>query len=232
MSHTRTASQAPLSSHSFRPKDPISALTHLIGFLLAILFTPPLLIRASAMGCSTERLICMSVFMISMILLYLASTAYHTFDISPRANRILRKIDHTMIFVLIAGTYTPYCFIAVGGSKGMTILVLQWLIALIGTIITLFWINVPKALCAAIYIAMGWVCLIAMPDFVSGLNAGGFFWLLLGGILYTVGGVIYACKLKCLRRRGFGNHELFHLFVMAGSLCHYVSVAVYMVLLP
>lgn len=215
----------------FRLKDPVSALTHFFACLAAVLFTPPLLIRAANLENGTDRMMSMSIFMISMILLYGSSAAYHAFDISDRANRSLRKLDHTMIFVLIAGTYTPYCTIAVGGKKGAMILALQWGIALIGGLITLFWINVPKWLSACIYIAMGWVCLLALPDFVNGLNPGGFGWLLAGGVLYTVGGIIYAMKLKFLRSPRFGAHELFHLFVMAGSVCHYVSVAGFMTLL-
>ncbi len=215
----------------FRLKDRVSALTHFIGFLAAIFSTPPLLIRAAALGNTTERMVCFSIFLLSMILLYGASASYHAFDISEKANRILRKIDHMMIFVLIAGTYTPYCAIAVGGDKGRAIFALQWGITLIGCLITLFWVNVPKWLCAVIYIAMGWVCLLAMPDFVSGLNAGSFGWLLTGGILYTLGGIIYALKLKFLTRPGFGAHELFHLFVMAGSICHYISM-LFMLTLP
>lgn len=219
------------SRYPFRLKDPVSALTHYIGCILAILGTPILLIHAAQMGNGTDRMICMSIFMLSMIMLYGASASYHAFDISQKANIRLRKLDHMMIYFLIAGTYTPYCYIAVGGAKGIAVLTIEWTIALIGLLINLFWINKPKWLSSLIYIAMGWICLFVMPDFFRGLNTGGFVWLLLGGLFYTVGGVIYALKLKCFKNPAFGGHELFHLFIMAGSACHYISVGWYMTLL-
>lgn len=218
-------------NYPFRLKDPVSALTHYIGCILSILGTPILLIHAAKMGNGTDRMICMSIFMLSMIMLYGASASYHAFDISQKGNIRLRKLDHMMIYFLIAGTYTPYCYIAVGGVKGIVVLAIEWSIALIGLLINLFWINKPKWLSSLIYIAMGWVCLFVMPDFFRGLNTGGFVWLLLGGLFYTVGGVIYALKLKCFKNPAFGGHELFHLFIMAGSACHYISIGWYMTLL-
>ena len=153
------------------------------------------------------------------------------FDISERANMVLRKIDHTMIYFLIAGTYTPYCIVALNETKGTVILILQWVLALVGTLITLVWLNLPKWLSAAVYIAMGWVCVFAFPDFVSGLSTGAFWWLLAGGIIYTIGGITYALKLKFLKNPNFGAHELFHLFVMGGSVCHYISVGYFMTMM-
>ncbi len=216
------------SAFPFRLKDPVSALTHFAACIAAILATSPLLIRAARHSCSTEHMISFSIFIVSMIFLYGASAAYHAFDVSEKGNRLLRKIDHMMIFVLIAGTYTPYCIIALPEDKGRFILVLQWSIALFGSLITLFFVNVPKWLSAIIYITMGWVCLLAFPDFINGLSGGAFYWLLSGGIIYTVGGVTYALKLKFLKHPLFGAHELFHIFVMLGSICHYVSVGYFM----
>ena len=168
--------------------------------------------------------------MISMILLYGASTSYHSFDISEKANLRLKRLDHMMIFVLIAGSYTPVCLTVLRGSIGMRLLAIVWGLAIVGMIFKLLWVTCPKWVSSVIYIAMGWVCVLAMPQLVAGLSFGAFMWLLAGGLFYTVGGVIYAMKFPVFhnRFRYFGCHELFHVFVMAGSLCHFIVMYVYL----
>ncbi len=207
----------------FSVKDPGSALTHFIAMVLAIVAAVPLIAKA-ALASGAFNAVAVAIFIVSMILLYAASTAYHTFDISARVNRVLKKIDHMMIFVLIAGTYTPVCLIVLGNSVGYRLLVLVWSIAIIGIIVKGCWINCPKWFSSVLYIAMGWVCLTAIKTIVAALTPGAFFWLLAGGIIYTIGGVIYALKLPLFNARfkNFGSHELFHLFVMGGSFCHYL----------
>ena len=162
-------------------------------------------------------------FILSMIGLYAASTIYHTLDISPKINKLIRKIDHMMIFILIAGTYTPVCMIVLGDKTGWTMLTLVWGIAIVGILINALWITCPKWFSSLIYIAMGWVCILAITKILSSMPRAGFMWLLAGGIIYTAGGIIYAMKLPFFnsRHRYFGSHEIFHLFVMGGSLCHY-----------
>lgn len=207
---------------NFKIKDPGSAITHFIGMLLALFAAIPLLIKASADG--RLHLIALTIFIISMILLYAASTIYHTFDISPKVNTILKKIDHMMIFILIAGTYTPICLVVLGDTTGWGLLTLVWGIAIAGIIIKACWIYCPKWFSSILYIAMGWVCVLAFTKIVSALPRAGFGLLLAGGIIYTVGGIIYALKLPIFnsRHKYFGSHEIFHLFVMGGSLCHYI----------
>lgn len=209
----------------FKIKDPGSALTHFIAMLLALCAATPLLIKAAHTPGYTH-LTALSIFIISMILLYAASTVYHTFDVSPRVNKILRKVDHMMIFILIAGTYTPVCLLVLGNKTGWALLALVWGIAIVGMIINALWITCPKWFSSMIYIAMGWVCVVAFKGIVEALPASAFGWLLAGGIIYTAGGVIYALKLPIFnsRYRYFGSHELFHLFVMGGSLCHYIMM--------
>jgi hemolysin III len=131
-----------------------------------------------------------------------------------------------MIFVLIAGTYTPVCLIVLGDHTGWNLLGLVWGIALVGIIINALWITCPKWFSSLIYIAMGWICILAISKIIAALPSGGFAWLLAGGIIYTVGGIIYALKLPIFnsRHRYFGSHEIFHLFVMGGSLCHYMMM--------
>lgn len=214
----------------FRVKDPGSAATHFIGFVAAILMTPVLLVHASNVGADVMTMVGMSIFMISMILLYGASTSYHSFDISPKANLRLKRMDHMMIFVLIAGSYTPVCLTILRESVGMHLLMIVWGLAVVGMIFKAVWVTCPKWVSSVIYIGMGWVCLIAMPQLLAGLSAGAFLWLLVGGLFYTVGGVIYAMKFPVFHNRFqyFGCHELFHVFVMAGSVCHFIVMYVYL----
>lgn len=209
-------------------KDPGSALTHFIAMVLAIVAAVPLITKA-ALSSGRFTAVALAIFIVSMILLYAASTIYHTFDISEHVNNILRKIDHMMIFVLIAGTYTPVCLIVLGNPVGYRLLALVWSIAAVGILINAFWINCPKWFSSCIYIAMGWVCLTAIRHIIASLSTGAFAWLLAGGIIYTIGGVIYALKLPLFnsRHKNFGSHEIFHLFVMGGSFCHYVMMFQY-----
>ena len=204
-------------------KDPGSAITHFIGMLMAIFAAVPLLIKA-AHEPSRIYIGSLTVYAISLILLYAASTTYHTFDISPKVNTILKKIDHMMISVLIAGSYTPVCLLVIGGRKGITLLCIVWAFAIVGILIKAFWVFCPKWVSSVVYIGMGWTCVLAFTQLLNSLSPAAFGWLLAGGIIYTVGGVIYALKLPIFnnKHKYFGSHEIFHLFVMAGSACHFV----------
>lgn len=206
-----------------RIKDPGSAITHFIAMVLAIAAMTPLLVKASQ---KSGHFLSLLIFILSMIGLYGASTIYHTLDISPKINQMLRKLDHMMIFILIAGTYTPVCMIVLGDRTGWLLLALVWAIAAVGIVINAFWITCPKWFSSLIYIAMGWVCILAITKIISALPKAGFLWLLAGGIIYTLGGIIYALKLPIFnsRHKNLGSHEIFHLFVMGGSLCHYVMM--------
>lgn len=217
----------------FEIKDPGSAITHFIGMMMAVLASTPLLIRA-ANNPDKIHLISLSIFIFSMILLYMASTVYHTLNLSERSNRILRKIDHMMIFVLIAGSYTPVCLIVLGGKTGYRLCALVWGIALAGITIKAFWITCPKWFSSILYIAMGWVCVLAFTQILNSLSAAAFGWLLAGGIIYTIGGIIYALKLPVFnsRHKNFGSHEIFHLFVMGGSICHFIMMYTFVAVMP
>lgn len=208
-----------------RIKDPGSAITHFIAMVSAMAAAAPLLLKASREP-DHSHIIALTVFIVSMILLYAASTIYHTLDISEAVNRRLRKLDHMMIFILIAGTYTPVCMVVLGDRSGFTLLAIVWGIAIAGILIKACWITCPKWFSSVLYIAMGWVCVLAFSQIVRALPGAAFGWLLAGGIIYTVGGIIYALKLPLFNshHRYFGSHEIFHLFVMGGSLCHYVMM--------
>lgn len=210
-------------------REPGSAITHFIAMLLALFSAAPLLVRTSLRSGSTS-LAAMSVFICSMILLYGASTLYHSINASGKIIRIFKKLDHMMIFILIAGTYTPVCLITLKGIVGFLLLAAVWGIALTGIIIKACWISCPKWFSSALYISMGWICLSVFGTLWKLLPHAAFFWLLAGGIIYTAGGIIYALKLPIFnaRHKFFGSHEIFHLFVMAGSLCHFIFMFVYL----
>lgn len=211
-------------------REPGSAITHFIGLVLAIFASVPLLLKA-ALGAGRVGVISMAVFMTSMILLYAASTLYHSVNLTGRRLKVFRKIDHMMIFVLIAGSYTPVCLLVLEPRSGHTLLIAVWAIAAVGMLIKAFWITCPKWFSSIIYIAMGWACLSVFGQLLTCLSTPAFVWLLAGGIFYTAGGVIYALKLPVFNRihKNFGSHEIFHLFVIAGSICHFICMYQYII---
>ena len=212
-------------------KEPRSAITHFIGMIMAIIAAIPLLYRA-AREPSKLYIVSLTIYAASLILLYAASSTYHTFDISEKVNTVLKKIDHMMLSDLIAGSYTPVCLLVIGGRKGITLLCIVWAFAIVGILIKAFWVFCPKWVSSVLYIGMGWTCVLAFSTILDNLSTAAFGWLLAGGIIYTVGGVIYALKLPIFnsKHKNFGSHEIFHLFVMGGSICHFVVM--YTFLLP
>ena len=211
-------------------REPGSAITHYIGMMLSLFAAAPLLLKAE-MSRTPSAIMAMGIVILAMILLYAASTVYHALNVREGVLKVFRKLDHMMIFVLIAGTYTPVCMLVLDGATGMILLTVIWGIALVGILLKALWINCPKWFSSIIYIAMGWVCLLVFPLLLQRLSAGAFAWLLAGGILYTVGGVVYALKLKGFNgvHKYFGSHEIFHLFVMAGSFCHFIVMYCYII---
>ena len=228
---TKSLTQTTGTEKKHHIKEPGSAITHFIGMLMAIFAAVPLLIKA-AHEPSRIYIISLTIYAASLILLYAASTSYHTFDISPKVNTILKKIDHMMISVLIAGSYTPVCLIVLKGKTGIILLTIVWAIAIAGILIKAFWVYCPKWVSSVLYIGMGWTCVLAFTQILNNMSPAAFGWLLAGGIIYTVGGVIYALKLPIFnsKHKNFGSHEIFHLFVMGGSACHFVVM--YAFLLP
>lgn len=204
-------------------REPGSAITHFIGMMMAVFAAVPLLIKAATTSGSAS-FTAMAVFMLSMIFLYGASATYHSVTVSDKVLKVFRKIDHMMIFVLIAGSYTPVCLIVLGGKLGYTLLAVVWGIALLGITVKAAWITCPKWFSSTIYIAMGWVCMGVFGTLWNTLPKSAFLWLLGGGVIYTIGGVIYALKLPIFNSKHayFGSHEIFHLFVMGGSICHFI----------
>ena len=204
-------------------KDPGSAITHFIGMLMAVFAAVPLIIKATHEP-SPIYVVSIAIYAASLILLYAASTTYHTFDRSEKINTILKKIDHMMISVLIAGSYTPICLLVLGGRLGIILLAIVWSLAIAGILIKAFWVYCPKWISSVLYIGMGWTCVLAFTQLLNSMSPAAFGWLLAGGLIYTAGGIIYALKLPIfnMKHKDFGSHEIFHLFVMGGSICHFV----------
>ncbi|MCD8019385.1 MAG: hemolysin III family protein [Clostridiales bacterium] len=212
-----------------RLKEPGSAITHLIAMGGAIICSFPLIMKAAGSH-NTTAVVSMAIFIGSMILLYGASSLYHSMDISAKVNLVLRRIDHAMIFVLIAGSYTPVCLLALPRSSGIPLLIFIWAVAIVGIGLKIFFINCPHWVSSVIYITMGWTCVLVFKPLVAALPSAAFGWLLAGGIIYTIGGVLYGLKLPIFDKlpKNFGSHEIFHLFVMGGSFCHFIFMYAYM----
>jgi hemolysin III len=168
-----------------------------------------------------------AIYAFSLSALLGVSALYHRIDWQPTARRWMRRLDHTMIFVLIAGTYTPFALLVLHGDLSRIVLVAVWVMAGAGTVLNLLWWNAPKPVTAAVYISTGWVAVLAIPQLWNGLGPVGFGLIVLGGILYTAGAVVYARRRPDPRPAVFGYHEIFHLLVIAAAACDFAAIAVY-----
>lgn len=204
-------------------REPINTITHLIGIILAFVALVAMVINA-IMKENMTYLIGGIVFGISMILLYSASTIYHWYKGDSKSILRLRKLDHAMIFVLIAGTYTPVCLTALKGPLGTGVLILVWSLAIIGTVSKVMFINMPRWLSAGMYLFLGWISILFIVPLFKALSTEGFLWLVTGGVLYTIGSIFYASKSEKINIAGFGFHEIFHLFILAGTAAHYILI--------
>lgn len=207
-------------------KELTSAFTHLGGAVFGLIGIFLFLIGDKISNAITAT--AFLIFGISMILLYSTSTIYHLIDKSKqRAKLILRKLDHIMIFVFVAGSYTPICLLVLNHNIGYKLLILVWSIVVLGAIIKLFWITAPNWVSSILYIGMGWLAVIVLSPLVNTMQMGGIIWLMAGGLFYTIGGVIYGIKKPNINKTYFGFHELFHIFVLLGSFCHYIMMYFY-----
>ncbi len=202
-------------------REPFNAISHLAGAAAAMLGAGLLL----AWGGSTPaRAISLGIYGLSLVGLLGASGVYHSVTASPRTTEILRKVDHSAIYLLIAGTYTPFCVIAFTGFWQWGLLMIVWAMALAGIILKVFIINTPRWLTAGIYVGMGWLSVLAGGEFTAQLPGASLVWLLTGGILYTLGAVIYITRKGNFFPGVFGFHELWHVFVLLGAAAHFIAV--------
>jgi hemolysin III len=212
------------------PREPVNSLTHLAGALLAGVGCVVLLLIAIE-NQSTRQIVGFSVFGGSLVLTYCASAFYHSLHLSERGVAHLRRIDQMMIYVLIAGTYTPICLILLRNRLGLGLLIAVWSIAAMGVVQTIAWPKAPDWVSNALYIGMGWIALFVVKPLLAAAPPGFFFWLLAGGIIYTIGAIMLATNWPRVRKGGlprlFGSHEIWHLCVIAGSCAHYWAILAY-----
>lgn len=208
---------------SLRIREPVNSMSHMLGAVLSLSGLVLLLLRSLEHD-STAYLGSALVFGGSLILLYSASMIYHWVVSSAQVIRTLRKIDHCMIYVLIAGTYTPICLITLQGVLGMGLLIGIWTLAVLGIVLKLVWFNAPRWLYTAFYLLLGWIAVFFIYPISLAMPGQGLFLLILGGLLYSVGSVFYAVKPQRIRLGKFGFHEIFHLFILAGSIVHYLFI--------
>lgn len=201
-------------------KDPVSCLTHLAGALLSVVAMVLMVYEAAALQ-KPVHAISFAIFGLSLILLYSASSAYHMFNLSERGTLRLQRIDHMMIYLLIAGTYTPFCLIALDGAVKWTLFITIWSLALVGIFFKIFWMNAPRWISVVFYLFMGWLAVFTIPDLIGSIPAGAVAWTVIGGLSYSVGAVIYAIKKPDPYPDVFGFHEIWHLFVLGGSFSHF-----------
>ncbi|WNS73584.1 hemolysin III family protein [Bacillus sp. DTU_2020_1000418_1_SI_GHA_SEK_038] len=210
-------------------REPINGLTHLAGAILSFVGLLAMVIKASITTASPIAITSVIIFGISMILLYSASATYHMVVAKDKVISFLRRLDHSMIFVLIAGSYTPFCLISLKGTTGWLIFSIVSAIAVVGVLFKMVWFNCPRWLSTALYVAVGWIIVFAFSPLSESLSTAGILLLLAGGILYTIGGVIYALKPKFLEFEHFGFHEIFHIFIMLGSMSHFLCVYMFVI---
>ena len=205
-------------------REPVNGLTHLGAALVAAVGLGVLVYLARDNAAKAAFL---SLYGLTLILMFSASAAYHMAQVSPRALLFLRKLDHSAIYLLIAGTYTPICLYFFTGFWRGGMLAIIWSLALIGIVVKIFVIHAPRWLTARIYLLMGWLSIAAIRQILAALPAGGLFWLVLGGLFFTVGAVIYVLKKPDPWPGVFGFHEIWHIFVILGAFSHFVLMAAY-----
>ena len=196
-----------------------NSVSHGIGTLAAAISIPVLVVTAVRHG-TVADIVGVSIFGAAMVLLYLASTLYHAFP-RNRAKQVFQVLDHSAIYLLIAGTYTPFTLGVLGGAWGWSLFGVIWALAVAAIVIKLAWIDTPRWLSVSIYLVMGWLCVVAIYPLTQALPPGALAWLFAGGALYSVGAVIYARKRPDPLPGVFGFHEIWHLFVMAASFSHW-----------
>lgn len=210
-------------------REPISSITHLIAGGLSVVALVLLISKQLILGNVNEMLFISSIiFGVSLILLYFTSGIYHAISATKEKTvKMMKKLDHSMIYILIAGSYSPFCLYVLPRKVGIPVFTILWIIALVGITLKILWINMPRVLSTALYIGMGWVALFVIKDLYANLVPQAFFLLVLGGLLYTIGGVIYAIKKPNFKNWNF--HDIFHIFTMLGSLSHFLLVFIYLI---
>jgi hemolysin III len=204
--------------------EPVSGLTHLFAALVAVLLLTVLIYLSRR---NLVNQLSVTIYGLSLVAMFSASSAYHLIKAGPRLSLWLRKLDHTSIYLLIAGTYTPICLYFFDGFYRWGILGIIWLLALIGISVKLLTMRAPRWTSPLIYLGMGWLSILAVRQILLAMPPGAIFWLLLGGIFFSIGAVIYTLQRPNFAPGVFGYHELWHIFVILGAFCHFILIAAF-----
>lgn len=202
-------------------REPVNSLTHWGSAILALIGLITLLMVG---GSTPAKIISLLIYGLSLIFLFSASATYHMVRVKEKALEVFRKIDHAAIYLLIAGTYTPFCINAFSGFWKWGMLSIIWSLALIGIIVKVFYIRAPRWLNAGIYLVMGWLCIAAIGQMLAVLPVWVISWLIAGGVIYTLGAVVYITKIFNFIPGVFGFHEVWHIFVILAAAAHFVAV--------
>jgi len=202
-------------------REPVNSITHWVGAGLALIGLVALLIIGWD---APAKIISLTVYGLSLIAMFSASATYHMVRVKDKALEIFRKVDHSAIYLLIAGTYTPFCVNAFEGFWKWGMLSIIWSLALTGIIVKVFYIRAPRWLNAGIYVVMGWLSIGAVGQMIAVLPGWVLGWLIAGGVIYTLGAVVYATKIFNFKPGVFGFHEVWHIFVLLAAVAHFVAV--------
>jgi hemolysin III len=211
---------------SLNMKEPVNTWTHFIAFMAAIVGLVFLIVMSKG---DITKLVTMTIYGLSMILLYGASSIYHWIRTTPQKELLLKKIDHIAIYFLIAGSYTPVFYYGLGGAWRWAMLFSVWSLAVLGMALKLWLIRAPRYVSAGFYVSLGWIALVPFFQLIKHLQVGAIILMAVGGVLYTIGAVIYATKIFDFFPKRFGFHEIFHLFIAAGSIIHFMMILIYIV---
>lgn len=203
-------------------REPINSITHLIGMILAMIALPFVFTKSDTL----MQLIAVTIFIMGLIGLYGTSSIYHALKKAPDTLKKWRKADHIMIYILIAATYTPICLIGLKGITGIILLSAIWFLTILGIIFKVLWINMPRKIYTSFYVILGWAAVFAIYPLYKAVGGIAVLFLAAGGVSYTVGAIVYAKKSK-VKIGHFGFHEIFHLFILVGSLCHFLMIYFY-----
>ncbi|WMJ80552.1 hemolysin III family protein [Clostridium sp. MB40-C1] len=211
-------------------REPINGFTHLFGAVVSLVGLIVLILKALiSYPSSNLKVTSVIIFGVSLIFLYTASSVYHLVNSTDKVIKLLRRLDHSMIFILIAGTYTPICLVVLQGKLRWSIFIAVWSMALAGVLFKMIWFNMPRWLSTMFYILMGWFVVLFINPVSQSISMAGVVWLVLGGVFYTLGGIMYALKWPNLNLKFMGFHEIFHIFILLGSFSHYMCIFKYVI---
>ncbi|SES09085.1 hemolysin III family protein [Psychrobacillus sp. OK032] len=210
-------------------REPFNGLSHLFGAILGVFALIAMIVKGTALDASGLTITALVIFGVSMILLYASSATYHMVIAKDHVIHRLRRLDHSMIYLLIAGTYAPFCLVALKGTTGFMLFSIISIMAISGILFKMIWFNCPRWVSTALYIGMGWIIVFLASPLAAVLGTQGIFFLILGGIFYTIGGVIYGVKPNIPFIKKLGFHEIFHIFILFGTISHFICVFVYVI---